>query len=136
MSFVLQAPIPMYGLLFPDNLKKNPQHFVEFAGTKLVMVYCKHNVSIATTMRNLASLIDAPIHTVFADFVVMQRTVYHTDQFNGMYQIYQSSITLDMDDSKKDELVLQAIGRMEFQKKPTRSTICLINDIALKDMDF
>ena len=63
MSFVLQAPIPMYGLLFPDNLKKNPQHFVEFAGTKLVMVYCKHNVSIATTMRNLASLIDAPIHT-------------------------------------------------------------------------
>ena len=132
---MLQAPIPMYGLLFPDNLKKNPQQFVDFAGTKLVMVYNKHNVSIATTMRNLASLIDAPIHTVFADFVVMQRTVYHTDQFNGMYQIYQSSITLDMDDSKKDELVLQAIGRMEFQKKPTRSTICLIHDIALKDME-
>ena len=134
MSFVLQAPVPMYGLLFPDNLKKNPHHFVDFVGTKLVMVYYKHNVSIATTMRNLARLIDAPIHTVFADFVVMQRTVYHTDQFNGMYQIYQSSITLDMDDSKKDELVLQAIGRMEFQKKATRSTICLINDIALKDM--
>ena len=64
----------MYGLLFPPEMISNPRHFVEFKGTKLVMIYDKKvNVSISTTICNLAEITNVPIHTAFAHFLLMQQ---------------------------------------------------------------